>query len=172
MGRKGKRPEDGQYVLLPYAIIQSPAWRSLSGAAIKVWLELHTRFNGGNNGKLFLSMNEAARNLGIGKQTAQRAFAELQEKGFLVLERPGNWYGRQAHEWRLTTKPMRRPGGKEVASNDWRNWRPEKTERGSETEPSPSRMVPSRNPGRANGSVSAPVRAKPAPRMGSETGHL
>lgn len=58
MGSAKNRGE-GQYTPLPYAQLKSPAWRSLSGAAVKVWLELHTRFNGGNNGKLTLSYAEA-----------------------------------------------------------------------------------------------------------------
>ena len=81
MARRGKRSEDGQFVIMPFALIKSPAWRSLSGAAIKVWFELSARFNGGNNGKLHLSMNEAADTLGIGKATVQRAFRELEAKG-------------------------------------------------------------------------------------------
>lgn len=67
---------------------------------MKVWFELHTRYNGGNNGNVRLSMNEAVKALGISKGTAQRAFAELQEKGFVVLHNPGAWYHRRAHEWR------------------------------------------------------------------------
>jgi hypothetical protein len=73
-----------------YAQLKSEAWRSLSGAAVKVWLELHTRYNGGNNGRLHLSLNEAAETLGLGKAPVQRAYVELTEKGFLVLEVEGN----------------------------------------------------------------------------------
>ncbi len=87
----GKRSSEGQYVPLHYAQLKSSAWRSLNGAAVKVWLELHTRFNGGNNGNVRLSMNEAVAALGISKGTAQRAFRELQDKGFIVLDTPGNW---------------------------------------------------------------------------------
>jgi len=166
---KGKRSE-GQYVPLPYAVLKSPAWRSLSGAAVKVFLELHTRYNGGNNGNVRLSMNEAARALGIGKATTQRAFAELQAKGFIVLTTPGNWYHRRAHEWRLTHKPMQTAKGKQSASNDWKNWS-EKTERGSDTDPSAPRMVPRQNPRLVNGSDTEPVRPNSGLRFGSETEH-
>jgi hypothetical protein len=81
--RRGK--SEDQYFGLFYAMARSLAFRSLSGAALKVFLEVRTRFNGGNNGELSLSLDEAARLLGIGKGTAQRAFAELQEKGFLRM---------------------------------------------------------------------------------------
>ena len=149
----GKRAQEGQYAPMPYAILKSDAWRSLSGAAVKVWFELHTRFNGGNNGRLILSMNEAVEALGIGKGTVQRAFGELQEKGFIVLETEGSWYHRRAHEWRLTTKPMQLSKRNEPATNDWRSWRPPKTERGTETDPSASPMVPNQHPGAVSGSI-------------------
>lgn len=122
----GKRPEKGQYVNLPFAMLRSPAWRSLSGAAVKVWFELHSRYNGGNNGQIHLSMNEAADLLGLGKATVQRAFQHLQDNGFLVLVRKGDWYHRRAHEWRLTTKSVQTRQGKRAATNDWHSWRPQK----------------------------------------------
>ncbi|MDU8942382.1 helix-turn-helix domain-containing protein [Ovoidimarina sediminis] len=167
---KGKRSE-GQYALMPYALLKSPAWRSLSGAAIKVYFELHARFNGGNNGRITLSYAEAAEALGMGKATVQRAYNELVEHGLLALEEPGNWYHRRAHEWRLTTKQMQRVRDAEPATNDWRKWRPEKTERGSDTDPSPSSVVPFENPKASLGSTSEPVSAKSRRSLGSETEH-
>lgn len=136
MAKKGKRSEDGQYTVVSFAMIKSPAWRLLSGAAMRVWFELSARYTGGNNGRLHLSMREAAEALGMGKATVQRAFKELQAKGFIVLVTPGNWYGRKAHEWRLTTKPMHTAKGRVSPTNDWKNWLPEKTERGSRMKPS------------------------------------
>lgn len=123
MGKR-KRTSEGQYLPLPYAQLKSDAWRSLSGSAVRLWLELHTRYNGGNNGDLRLSYAEAGDLLRMGKATVQRAYAELVAKGFLVLEREGNWYNRRAHEWRLTTKPKNGPKGNIVstASQDWRKF--------------------------------------------------
>lgn len=145
---------------LPYAQLKSPAWRSLSGSAVRLWLELHTRYNGGNNGTLTLSYAEAGETLGIGKATVQRAYAELVAKGFLTLEREGNWYSRRAHEWRLTTKPMQHSKGKLLATQDWRSYRPPKTKRGSGSEPSHLGLVQVENPKAAQGSDTEPVRAK------------
>ncbi len=71
-------------------------------------------------------MNEAVKALGISKGTAQRAFVELQEKGFIVLQSQGNWYHRRAHEWRLTTKRTQVATGVQLATNEWRHWRPQK----------------------------------------------
>lgn len=169
---KSRRSREGQYLPLPYAQLKSAAWRSLSGAAVRLWLELHTRYNGGNNGALTLSYAEAAEALGMGKATVQRAYGELVEKGFLALEREGNWYHRRAHEWRLTTKPMQRAKGKEAATCDWRSYRPCKnSERGSVSEPSGAPVVPFQNPSRVSGSISEPVRAKRRRSYGSGTEH-
>lgn len=126
MGKSKRKKHEGQYAPLPYALLKSDAWRSLSGAAVKVWLELHTRFNGSNNGKVHLSLNEAAEILGLGKASVQRAYVELEEKGFLKLERRGNWYSRRAHDWRLTTKPMHRTNCKEAPTQDWATWKPQR----------------------------------------------
>ena len=141
MGKSNKRKGEGQYAPLPYGLLKSEAWRSLSGPALKVFLELHTRFNGSNNGKLVLSYSEASYTLHMGRASVRRAFEDLVEKGFVVLEKEGNWYHRRAHEWRLTTKPMHRAKSKEPATNDWRSWRPKKTEHGTETDPSASSVV-------------------------------
>jgi biotin operon repressor len=152
-------------------MLKSAAWRHLSGAAAKLFLELHTRFNGSNNGKLRLSYAEAADALGMGKATVQRAFCDLQEKGFVVLVRKGNWYHRQAHEWRLTTKPVQKIKGKELPTEDWRNWKPKKTERGSDAERSRGAVVPFQNPSARPGSELKPIRPENRPRKGSGTEH-
>ena len=98
--------------------------------------------------------------LGMGKATVQRAYAELVAKGFLVLEREGNWYQRRAHEWRLTTKAMQRGKGRVLATQDWRNYRLPKTKRGSGMEPSHLSLVPFENRKASHGSDTEPVRAK------------
>ncbi|SDJ16485.1 helix-turn-helix domain-containing protein [Lutimaribacter saemankumensis] len=158
---KSRRNGEGQYLPLPYAQLKSEAWRTLSGNSVRLWLELHTRYNGGNNGRLTLSYAEAGEALGMGKATVQRAYAELVEHGFLALEREGNWYQRRAHEWRLTTKPLNLTAKKIPPTHDWLQYRaPKKTKRGSGSEPSQGRVVPFENPNDVHGSVSEPVRAK------------
>ena len=130
---RGERPE--QYMLLTYRTLRSRAWRSLNGAAVKVYFELRSRFHGANNGKISLSLEEGAELLGIGKMTVSRALKELERKGFIAMTKRGQWYGRMATEYRVTDKSCDgRP-----ATNDWMRWRPEdepteaqKSQRGSE----------------------------------------
>ncbi len=160
MGKSKRKNKEGQYINLSYFQLRSPAWRSLSGAAIKVLLELHTRFNGTNNGRLFLSLNEGAENLGMGKATVQRAYTELEKKGFIVKTREGNWYQRQAHEWRLTTKPTQKGNGKrEPPTYDWKRWEPppKKQKRGSGSAPKRAVTEPIGNPRLVTGINSEPV---------------
>jgi len=80
MHRKRRRHGRGngaeQHFPIGYPMARSVAFRSLSGPALKVFIELRTRFNGGNNGELSLSLDDAARLLSISKGTVQRAFAE------------------------------------------------------------------------------------------------
>ena len=136
---RGKGKE--QYFGLSYAMAKSPAFRSLSGSALKVFIEVRTRFHGGNNGDLSLSMDEAARLLGIGKATAQRAFAELEAKGFLMMMRKGQWVGRLATTWRATDKGCKG----ELPTNDWKTWQPQRPppDVRPETEPTPEPGKPS-----------------------------
>jgi biotin operon repressor len=154
----GRSKGEGQYVPLPYTMLHSAAWRSLSGGAVKVFLELRTRFHGANNGRLILSLEEASKLLGIGKATVQRALDELQEKGFVIRTRRGQWYGRLASTWAVVDKPIEGMG----AVQGWKTWRappkPQKTKRGSRMDPSVAAIGAEMDRECSDGSATAPVR--------------
>ena len=116
--KEGHSKKRGQFVPIPYVMAHSPAWRSLKGNAVKVYIELRSRFHGGNNGDLSLSYREAQTLLGIGRSSAARAFEELQLKGFIQKTSQGRWYGRKAATYRVTDKPC----DGHPATNDWMNW--------------------------------------------------
>lgn len=139
----GRSKQGGQFVPIPYDMAASIAWLSLSGAAIKVYVELRRRFNGGNNGDLSLSLDEAARLLHLGKATVARAFAELEAKGFIRMTARGRWYGRQATAYAVTDRPV----GRNPPTNAWRAWRPAPKIRSS---------VPIRTDGSTDGSATEP----------------
>lgn len=68
--------------------METPAWCALSTAAqaLYPWLKLEWRGpDANNNGKIRLSVRDAAERLGVNLDTASRAFHDLQAKGFLVL---------------------------------------------------------------------------------------
>ena len=102
---------------------ESPAWRSLTGAAVKVYVELRRRYNGGNNGKLSLSLKEAATLLGLSKTTVGRALDQLVERGFIKRTQEGHWYGRRAAEYAVTDRSL----DGHPPTNAWQNWRDKKT---------------------------------------------
>lgn len=119
VNQKGRSVTE-QYLPIPYTMARSAAWRSLGGSAIKVYVELRTRYNGSNNGDLSLSLDEGARLLGLGKATIQRALKELEEKGFIKMTKRGQWYGRMATTWAVTDKPLRG----HLPTHDWKTWKP------------------------------------------------
>ena len=176
--RRSKRGRnvEGQYVNLPYSLLNSEAWRTLSGPAIKVFLELRTRFHGGNNGKLHMSLEEAAGLLQLGKATVQRAFEDLQERGLVLRTKRGHWHGRRASEWAVGDKGI----DGDLPSYAWKRWRPpgpprssvlkwnRKTERGSLADPWSSTTGPLQNRDHIDGSATEPVKGLQPVAFGSE----
>ena len=166
MGRslKGER-----FVPIPYGMAESAAWRSLSGAAVKVYVELRRRYSPGRNGDLSLSLEEGKRLLGLGKATVARALAELEAKGFVAMTMRGHWYGRKASTYAATDRER----GTHPPSNAWKDWRPaEKQSPGPVAGHDSARRVRDRTEGECAGSATEPVRAVAPPALGSETDHL
>lgn len=58
-------------------------------------MELKALYNGINNGDLFLSVCEAAKRLGVANNTAEKAFKELEEHGFIRPKQHGSF------DWKL-----------------------------------------------------------------------
>lgn len=109
MGRdKRNEKRGGRFVMLPHRIMDSPAWIGLSGSAKSVHLVLIRRFDGRNNGQIFIPTREAGDALGLGRNAVARALRELEEAGFLV-EMVGSHLGLEgkgrASKWRLTHLP-------------------------------------------------------------------
>lgn len=74
------------------------------------------------NGKLSISVKNAAQLLNCSEKTASKAFHSLHMNGFIVLTKGQIWRERQAREWRLTVMPQacREP------TDEWRDWDAEK----------------------------------------------
>jgi hypothetical protein len=117
---KGHSKYEEQFVPIPYSMAKSEAWRSLSGSAVKVYVELRRRFLGFNNGCIAMGYGEAAKRLGLGKTTVSRALAELANKGFIVMVKPGQYLGRRATEWAVTDRSLHG----HPPTNAWRRWVP------------------------------------------------
>ncbi len=80
------------------------ACRQASLAARWLLVELMLRYNGQNNGDISMSSREAAHLLNVSKDTANRAFAELRELGFIRMNEQGVFrrHDRKATTWILT----------------------------------------------------------------------
>lgn len=89
MGRdKRNERATGHYTQMFRSTMQTPAWRALSttAQALYPWLKLEWGGpNANNNGKVSLSVREAANRLSVFPDTAARAFHDLQAKGFIVM---------------------------------------------------------------------------------------
>ena len=88
---RSKHPQDKveHYTIMTRALMQTNAWRSLSttAQALYPWVRLEWKGpKANNNGKISLSVRQAAERLGVSKDTAARAFQELQAKGFLHVK--------------------------------------------------------------------------------------
>lgn len=118
--------------------LDTPAWRSLSPQARCIYLEIAQRYYGSNNGEISLSVREAARLVHIAKDTATKAFHELEEKGFIRRNVCGsfNWKLRHATTWILTEHAF----NDQPATKDFARWTLEKSEPG----PNPGTDCPKR----------------------------
>jgi hypothetical protein len=124
--QRDRRPKE-RFAALSHDLIDSEAFRHLSGAAVKLLILVHRRYNGFNNGRIAVAQTEAARFLHLGKDTIGDAFAELQAHGFVQLIHKGRRGGqRLASEWALTSRQLdiKLPAGFEHRVGAWRHWRP------------------------------------------------
>jgi len=88
-----------------------------------VLVELYAHYDGGNNGRLFLSVREAARRTNISKSTAATAFAALVQRGFIRPNVKGAFSLKQRHatSWILTEFAH----GGHIATKDFMPWQPD-----------------------------------------------
>jgi DNA-binding IclR family transcriptional regulator len=116
--KTGRSTMRARFAALPHDVLTSPGYRACSPAARAVMLELIMLHNGFNNGKIGLSIRDAASRCNIGKATAARAFQELDDNGLVDCVEKGSFrdHHRIATTFRLLwlrcdvtqTIPMRR----------------------------------------------------------------
>ena len=93
----------GSFIQLPRAVLDSPAWHSLSMRARCLLLAIAFRFKGQNNGQIAASSRDLADTVGSSRYQANRAaMGELFNAGFLTIERIYPKGSRMASEYRLT----------------------------------------------------------------------
>jgi DNA-binding transcriptional MocR family regulator len=107
MSRKVKGRVETPFVPLTVSVMRTAAWRALTAHARIVYIALKANWNNtfNNNGRIFLSLRRASKELGFNKDTVGRALHELEYYGFIVMTR-GAYLGLEgkgkAPHWRLT----------------------------------------------------------------------
>lgn len=118
------RNKVARHIRLDHALLESPAFRSLSPIARALLVELAMLCKGAsNNGALWLSERDAADRLGLADRKAvRRAFGELGDMGFVAMTGDGTFAVKagegRARTWRLTWEAV---AGRMGPSNDWRD---------------------------------------------------
>lgn len=116
---------DAQHVRFYLWEIKSAAYRSLKPSARALLVEFKALFNGFNNGELFLSVREAAKRIGCGKNLAAELIEELRDRGFIRPNEVGAFNlkaaagGGKATSWILTEYPF---GNATAGTKDFMRW--------------------------------------------------
>lgn len=80
--KKHKRGSSA-FVILHHWMINCDAWRNLKPAPRALYIDLKRRFNGYNNGDIFLSHREASFLLNVHRNSVGGYFKQLQDHGFI-----------------------------------------------------------------------------------------
>ncbi len=87
MAKKKTNSIDGAFYALTWRMLDSPAWKELSGNDIKVFLRIARRFTRINGGKgIRLPYSE----MGCSTDTIAKAIKNLERLGFINIERQGS----------------------------------------------------------------------------------
>lgn len=118
--RKGK----SKFIMLDGYVKRSAAWKALTPIEKVAYLEVKWRYDGLNNGRIGLGCRELADELGMSRNTADRALVGLLAKGFTAKAKASafNVKNRAATEWRLTEYNCDVTG--ELATKDFMRWQP------------------------------------------------
>lgn len=84
---KSKKRGVGRFVQLPEWVQATEAWATLPPGPRVLYIELKRRFNGANNGEIYLSHRDAAAALGVHRNTVGPWFSQLEAHGFVHMTR-------------------------------------------------------------------------------------
>jgi hypothetical protein len=86
---KQRAEKKDRYFVLHHYMLKTDAWKALSAPARAVYIQIGLRYDGFNNGRISFSVRDAASECGLAKNTANRAFKELVDMGFIEETRHG-----------------------------------------------------------------------------------
>lgn len=122
----GRSKKDARHVRFYLTELETVAYRSLPVGARALLVELKALYTGMNNGQLFLSVREAARRLGVGKDAAADYFSILKDRGFIRPDAESAFNMKErakrrlAVSWVLTEYPYL----DELPTRDFARWVP------------------------------------------------
>lgn len=129
MGRgKDKAPHQastrgGGFTGLPHVVQDSEAYRTLDPVARAVLLAVLRRFNGRNNGQIFVSFDEIGHDLNTTNRRAiGRSFAQLVQRGLIEVTAAPDRKHHKAREYRLTWISTTAGGRHVQATEEYRLW--------------------------------------------------
>ena len=108
-----------RYVGFDYQLLETDAFKYLTGGAFKLLALVKKRYNGINNGYISFSVREGRDLLGCSVNTISRYFDELVNKGFLKIKEKGsfNYKKRHASTWIITSDKYNNE-----TSRDFKHW--------------------------------------------------
>ena len=116
----------GKFTTLNLYVVDALAWRAVKTTSHSLFILLCLEWSGpkyNNNGKITLSVRQAAERMGVSRDTAAKAFRELQAKGFIVVTKGGSLgvtgYGK-CPEYEITSIEMPH----REKSNSFLKWTP------------------------------------------------
>ncbi|MBB5754343.1 hypothetical protein [Prosthecomicrobium pneumaticum] len=120
----GRSSTEPRHVRLYEWLMATPAWQSLSAEQRAAYVELKRLYNGSNNGEIAMSVRRLGELLHVGKSSAARALAVLEERGFIRARQKGGFSCKVRHssEWVLTEHGT----ADENPSKEFARWTPEK----------------------------------------------
>jgi hypothetical protein len=104
MPASGRNPPNGPaHARIYHKWIELPAWRTLSGNAVKLLTETLARHRPGDPNLWPMSNLHVATRLNCSQNTAAKVVSELLERGWFCLERKGGVSGRTSSRVRIVS---------------------------------------------------------------------
>ncbi len=102
--KTGRSKRGPPFVQLFHQLLRSEAWLTSRPLDRAILVQLTFRFVGNNNGRLAMSVRDAAKECCADKDACSAAFRRLEERGLIecVLESSFGYKMKRAREWRLT----------------------------------------------------------------------
>lgn len=121
---KATKLKDRAHARIYHAWFKLPAWRSLSGNAVKLLCAMLAEFRplDGNNGRLAWSDKRAGDAIGMSETSGRRALAELEAKGWIAVQRFGKMRRDMPTFYALACYPNNETG--EPATMAFEHWQP------------------------------------------------